>query len=81
MSIVSNSKIKRYDWLFADTCPQATNHCTFFLSLRMNSSLMTSIPAGINIVKTSQVYGRKLERSFVFVLFDALSPISNLSVM
>ena len=34
-------KIKRYDWLLADTRP------------------------GINIVKTSPVYDRKLERSFV----------------
>ena len=23
-------KIKRNDWLFADTCPQAANHCTLF---------------------------------------------------
>ena len=35
-------KIKRNDWLFADTCPQAANHCA--LSLRMNSSFITSRP-------------------------------------
>ena len=39
-------KIKRNDWLLADTCPQAANHCALFstssqslrfiLSLRMN---------------------------------------------
>ena len=23
-------KIKRNDWLLADTCPQATNHCALF---------------------------------------------------
>ena len=23
-------KIKRNDWLHADTCPQAANHCTLF---------------------------------------------------
>ena len=23
-------KIKRNDWLFADTCPQAANHCALF---------------------------------------------------
>ena len=23
-------KIKRNDWLLADTCPQAANHCTLF---------------------------------------------------
>ena len=23
-------KIKRYDWLIADTCPQAANHCALF---------------------------------------------------
>ena len=23
-------KIKRSDWLLADTCPQAANHCTLF---------------------------------------------------
>ena len=23
-------KIKRYDWLIVDMCPQATNHCTIF---------------------------------------------------
>ena len=23
-------KIKSYDWLLADTCPQAANHCTLF---------------------------------------------------
>ena len=33
-------KIKRNDWLLADTCPQATNHCAF-LSCRMYSSLIT----------------------------------------
>ena len=26
-------KIKRNDWLFADTCPQAANHCALFLVL------------------------------------------------
>ena len=25
-------KIKCNDWLLADTCPQAANHCTFFES-------------------------------------------------
>ena len=24
-------KIKRNDWLIADTCPQSANHCTLFL--------------------------------------------------
>ena len=24
-------KIKRNDWLLADTCPQAANHCALFL--------------------------------------------------
>ena len=23
-------KIKRNDWLIADTCPQSANHCTLF---------------------------------------------------
>ena len=23
-------KIKQNDWLFADTCPQAANHCPYF---------------------------------------------------
>ena len=23
-------KIKRYDWLLADTCPQEANHCALF---------------------------------------------------
>ena len=26
-------KIKRNDWLLADTCPQATNHCALFRRL------------------------------------------------
>ena len=25
-----NLKIKRKDWLFVDTCPQAANHCALF---------------------------------------------------
>ena len=37
-------KIKRYDWLLADMCPQAANHCAF-LSLTMNSSFITARPA------------------------------------
>ena len=36
-------KIKRNNWSLADTGRQAANHC-FFLSLRMNSSLITLRP-------------------------------------
>ena len=36
-------KIRRNDWLLADMCPQAANHCAI-LSLRMNSSFITSRP-------------------------------------
>ena len=42
-------KIKHSDWLFADTCPQAANHWRFFLSLRMNSSFITSRPCNATI--------------------------------
>ena len=35
-------KFKCNDWLLADTCPQAANHCA--LSPRMNSSFITSRP-------------------------------------
>ena len=33
-------KIKLNDWLLADMCPQAANHCALFL--RMNSRFITS---------------------------------------
>ena len=32
LEFILKLKIKRNDWLFADTCPQAANHCTFFES-------------------------------------------------
>ena len=28
LEFILKLKIKRNDWLFADTCPQATNHCS-----------------------------------------------------
>ena len=30
LEFILKLKIKRSDWLLADTCPQATNHCTLF---------------------------------------------------
>ena len=36
-------KMKRNDWLLADTCPQAANHCAFF-SRRLYSRVITSRP-------------------------------------
>ena len=30
LEFILKLKIKRNDWLLADTCPQATNHCTLF---------------------------------------------------
>ena len=44
----SNSK---YDWLLAGMCRQVANHCALFLSLRMNSSFITSAPGPEGDVK------------------------------
>ena len=30
LEFILRLKIKRNDWLFADTCPQAANHCALF---------------------------------------------------
>ena len=30
LEFILKLKIKRNDWLLADTCPQAANHCTLF---------------------------------------------------
>ena len=30
LELILTLKIKRNDWLLADTCPQATNHCALF---------------------------------------------------
>ena len=30
LEFILKLKIKRNDWLFADTSPQAANHCTLF---------------------------------------------------
>ena len=30
LKFILRLKIKRNDWLFADTCPQAANHCALF---------------------------------------------------
>ena len=30
LEFILRLKIKRNDWLFADPCPQAANHCAFF---------------------------------------------------
>ena len=30
LDFILRIKIKRNDWLLADTCPQAANHCTLF---------------------------------------------------
>ena len=30
LEFILKHKIKRYDCLLADTCPQAANHCTLF---------------------------------------------------
>ena len=30
LEFILKLKIKRNDWLLADTCPQATNHCALF---------------------------------------------------
>ena len=32
LEFILRLKIKRNDWLFADTCPQAANHCAYFES-------------------------------------------------
>ena len=37
-------KIKHNDWLLVAPCLQAANHCALFLSLKMNSSFITSRP-------------------------------------
>ena len=42
-------KIKCNDWLLADTCPQAANHCALFLSLRLYSSFITSRPDKLEV--------------------------------
>ena len=39
--------IKRIDWLLADTCPQFSQSLRFILSLRMNSSFITSRPVDV----------------------------------
>ena len=54
-------RIKCNDWLLADTCPQAANHCAhvsassqslrFIFSLRMNSSFITSRPGRSSVGK------------------------------
>ena len=41
LEFIFKLKIKRNDWLLADTCPQAANHC-IYLSLRLYSSFITS---------------------------------------
>ena len=41
---------KHNDWLLADTCPQAANHCAFIFSLRMNSSFITSRPGCLTFI-------------------------------
>ena len=30
LEFILRLKIKHNDWLFADTCPQAANHCALF---------------------------------------------------
>ena len=30
LEFILRLKIKRYDWLLADTCPQSANHCALF---------------------------------------------------
>ena len=49
-------KIMRNDWLLADTCPQAANHCPLFLSLRMNTSFITSRPVNDSMQNRSQPF-------------------------
>ena len=44
LEFILRLKIKRNDWLFADTCPQAANHCAVILSLSLYSSFITSRP-------------------------------------
>ena len=31
LEFILRLKVKRNDWLLADTCPQAANHCALFL--------------------------------------------------
>ena len=41
-------KIKRNDWLLADTCPQAANHCALFefeTVLKFNNSICNTWPS------------------------------------
>ena len=33
LEFILRLKIKRNDWLLADTCPQAANHCCLFVCL------------------------------------------------
>ena len=33
LEFILKHKIKRNDWLLADTCPQVANHCALFLSI------------------------------------------------
>ena len=54
-------KIKHNDWLLADTCPQATNHCDLFFGLRMNSSFITTRPGLLDTTNTS-----------IFLTFDQM---------
>ena len=51
LEFILRLKIKRNDWLFADTCPQAANHCALFWVWACTQVLQ---PRGLASIRWSQ---------------------------
>ena len=75
LEFILRHKIKRNDWLFADTCPQAANHYALFRSLSLYSSFITSRPvlhalAGIGTNCKFQLMTKTFQEHDSYILIE-----------